>query len=523
MVVTRRAGIVGNRRMFQLNKITPEFFLDCHKNCIVNLEKSVMERIIYVKGPDGSGISPPEPKKGVFSRRLRGFLEEISKFASVVTPMQYEEFIQILPGTKRRAYEEAFMSLQESPLVPSDAHVKVFIKYEKEIFQDKSPVPRSISPRSYRFLLSDAVYYHPLEKTLMGDIDKVFREPTVMKGLTVEGVAQCIVEKWESIPNCVAIGVDASRFDQHVSFDALVWQHRVQSNYFKGVDKALYKRLLRMKLYNQGTGKTPDGKLTFKVKGKRMSGDMDTGGGNCLLMCAMMHSFFRSLNIPSGRIKLVNNGDDCVIFVERRYEHLVRESIGPWFLGMGFNMVSEDTSRCIEEVEFCQMRPVCVDGKWRMVRNPFRAIPKDCTSVRRIDIPKVFRKWTTAVSDCGLSLCNGVPVQQSFYQSIGRSVCPAVRKSKSRRVQQRMARLVLQDESGLYKWKSESEKKVISVTDSTRLSYFAAFGITPEQQLYLETFYNENQPAWAVASVDHLHNPSPLLALLTGRAWGCTR
>lgn len=509
--------------MFQLNTITPDFALECHKNCLVNLEKSVMERIFYVKDGDGNAKSPPEPARNVYSRRLRGFKEQISRFASVVEPLSYEEFLQVVPAPKRRAYEEAFTSLLESPLRSSDANVQVFIKYEKEIFENKTPVPRCISPRSYRYLLSDGRFYHPLEKLLMGDIDKVFGEPTVMKGLTVEGVAGCIADKWESIPNCVAIGVDASRFDQHVSYDALKWQHAVQASYFKGENKSVYKKLQRMKLFNKGRGRTPDGRLSFDIKGKRMSGDMDTGGGNCLLMCAMMYCYFRSLNIPQHLIKLVNNGDDCVIFVTRKHEQLVRSTIGPWFLDMGFNMVSEDTSRCIEEVEFCQMRPVNVNGTWRMVRNPFRSIPKDCTSIRRIDLPKVFRKWTTAVSECGLSLCNGVPVHQSFYQSVGRSTAPPVKRSASRRVQQRMSRLVVQDDSGLYKWKSSSGCKYAGVAQSTRISYFAAFGITPEQQLYLETFYNEQNPTWAAVSVDRLHNPSPLLALLTGRAWGCTQ
>jgi hypothetical protein len=515
VVVTRKAGSVGNRRMFQLNNIVPEFNIGTHKNCLINLEKSVLERVFFVKDAQGNFTSPPTPARGVFARRLRPFERIISRCVRTQVPLSGEEFLATVVPAKRRAYEEAFTSLLEDPLKPFDAYVNVFIKYEKEVFQGKTPVPRCISPRSYRYLFSDGCYYHRLEKIIQEDIDNVFQESTVMKGKTVEGVASVIVEKWTSIPDPIAIGVDATRFDQHVSYDALRWQHEIQSMYYAGEDKSRYKRILRMKLENKGRGRTPDGSLRFGTRGKRMSGDMDTGGGNVLLMCAMMYCYFRSLDIPEDRIKLINNGDDCVIFTSRRYESLVRSTLDPWFLSMGFSMVCEPTSHHIEQVEFCQMRPVNIDGRWRMVRNPMRAIPKDCTSIRRIDIPSVYKKWTSAVSDCGLSLCNGVPVQQAFYESIGNAHCGVrVKRSTSRRVQQRAARLIAQDDSGLYKWKSESKVKWAPVSESTRISYWIAFGITPDHQRYLETFYNETTTCWGKAVVEPKHHPSALYLLI---------
>lgn len=499
--------------MYQLNRIVPVFDIRCHKNCIDNLEKSVLERVFYVKS-GGRFITPPLPRRGVFTRRLKHFAGTISRFARTSLPLSPEEFLVTVPSGKRRAYEEAFTSLQHSPIRSEDAHVKVFIKYEKEIFEKKSPVPRCISPRSYRFLFSDGQFYHAIEKQIMEDIDQVFNEPTVMKGLTVEGVANAIVDKWNSIPDCVAIGVDATRFDQHCSVDALKWQHSVQARYFAGENRSRYMRLQRMKLRNIGTGRTPDGVIKFSTNGKRMSGDMDTGGGNVLLMCAMMYAYFRSLNLPHGAIKLINNGDDCVIFVSRKYEGLVRKTLDPWFLEMGYNMVCEPTAHIIEQVEFCQMRPVNVNGEWRMVRNPKRAIPKDCTSIRRIDIPKVYQKWTKAVGECGLALTGGVPVFQEWYTSCMGAKCPTWVRSKSRRVQQRESRRTMDDDSGLYKWRPDKPYKYANIHYTTRLSFYYAFGITPEEQIHLETFIKSSGTHWGEVSEFPRHNPSPLFLLL---------
>lgn len=515
MVVTRRAGSLRDRRMFQLNNVVPDFRINTHKNCIENLEKSVLERVFCLKNKAGDFEAPPSPDHWVFNRRLRSFRRIITALARTTVPLTPEEFLSTVESHKRRVYEEAFTSLLEHDLKKKDAEVQVFIKYEKEIFQNKkNVVPRCISPRSYRYLFSDGCYYHAIEKSVMEDIDRVFKEPTVMKGLTVEGVARCIVEKWNSIDDCVAISVDATRFDQHVSVPALKWQHDIQSAYFTGVDKSKYKWLQRMKLENRGVGRTPNGTLKFNIAGRRMSGDMDTGGGNVLLMCAMMFAYFQSLNLPPNCIKLINNGDDCVIFVSRRYLGLINRTLDSWFREMGFNMVCEEPVYDIERIEFCQMQPVCVSGGWRMVRNPFRAIPKDCTSVQRIDIPRVYAKWTRAVADCGIALCGGVPIQQEFYSCIGRSQGPKLPRSGSRRTQQRAARSLPKDQSGLYKWMAEVKHRYSPIESSTRISYFLAFGISPLQQTLMETFFAKSTSRWGEAVVEPLHCPSPFYNLI---------
>lgn len=48
-----------------------------------------------------------------------------------------------------------------------------------------------------------------------------------------------------------------------------------------------------------------------------MSGDMNTALGNCMLMCCLIISYLESKNI---KYDFINNGDDAVLFLERKHE-----------------------------------------------------------------------------------------------------------------------------------------------------------------------------------------------------------
>jgi hypothetical protein len=50
---------------------------------------------------------------------------------------------------------------------------------------------------------------------------------------------------------------------------------------------------------------------------------------------------------------LANNGDDCVIIIEKR--HLKKlDDLPSWFLTMGFRMEVEKPVYEFEQIEFCQ-------------------------------------------------------------------------------------------------------------------------------------------------------------------------
>jgi len=295
--------------------------------------------------------------------------------------------------------------------------------------------------------------------------------PTVMKGYNVEGVARIIKGKWDSFADPVGIGLDATKFDMHVSAAMLEWEHSVYQDLFPG-DRRL-RKLLRWQVDNVGRGYAEDGKLKYKVRGKRFSGDMNTALGNCLIMCAMVHAYAKVRGVEC---KLVNNGDDCVVFMERKEEEKFRKDLSVWFLRLGFRMTVEATVDVLERVEFCQMRPVFNGETYVMVRNAHVALQKDSMSTIGLDHYKTLECWLTAVGNGGVAICAGVPVMQEFYQCYVRSGKGRVSRIGDDTSMQTGLALMSIGMEGTYR----------EVTAGARLSAFLAWGITPDEQIALE-------------------------------------
>lgn len=211
----------------------------------------------------------------------------------------------------------------------------------------------------------------------------------------------------------MAIGLDASRFDQHVSVQALEWEHSVYNRLFRSDE---LRDLLKWQLKNTGFARANDGMIKYTVEGGRMSGDMNTALGNCLIMCAMVWSYMQTKLGPTGKpihFEFIDNGDDVVLFLEKRDLHRI-EDLAEWFGEMGFEMKIEEPVYEIEEIEFCQMHPIEVEpGVYTMVRTYPNAIAKDCICMN----PQNFRQWLYAVGECGLAITSGVPVYEAFYQA----------------------------------------------------------------------------------------------------------
>ncbi len=113
-------------------------------------------------------------------------------------------------------------------------------------------------------------------------------------------------------------------------------------------------------------------------------------------------------------------------------------------------------------------------------------------SLKPIDSPATYVKWVCAVADAGRSLSKGVPVMQAFYESLPGNL-PTVKPSLSRRVQQRRSRIKLED-SGLTRWGWDKEKTDCTITNAARMSFFLAFGVSPTDQLAIESYVRENPP-----------------------------
>jgi len=489
--VTKWAGVVKDRRMISVLGGGPCVNISCHKYSVNNLKRSILERVYYVKDSVTKEQRPPKlPAPNHFKHCLRRQLHEFRKLLPILEPMTYEQYVDSCEGKKRIVYGNALKSLKLRALHDKDAHVRMFGKFEKTNLTAKpDAVMRAISPRSPRFILSDGRFYKPMEKVICGSIDALYGEPTVMKGKTVDDVGRITHEKWRRYKKPVGLMLDARRFDQHVHQDALKWQHKVQQLCYRGGALREYRNICHKKLVQKCTAVAKDGKIKYVVKGTRTSGDSDTGGGNCLLMSSMIHAFMRSLNI--NQFSLLNNGDDCVLIFESHLLKLVTRSVNPWFQAMGFEMEVEKPVYEVEKISFCQMQPVLIDGQYRMIRSFPLSIAKDLTSLKPIDKPRVFKSWFQAVADGGVSLTSGIPVLQTFYETLARSAKMVVTaRSKSRRIEVRQRKRAESYVNPITQWFSTKDRGHAHVSDSTRFSFYKAFGYTPDAQLALERVYS---------------------------------
>jgi hypothetical protein len=276
--------------------------------------------------------------------------------------------------------------------------------------------------------------------------------------------------KWDRFITPVCVGLDASRFDQHVSVQALRFEHSVYNSIFKSPK---LKWLLDMQLRNYGTASARDGYFKYIKYGSRMSGDMNTSMGNKLLMCLISYEYLESLGIP---YSFANNGDDCLVFTERKYIKSL-SGLKEYYKRYGFNVVREDPVFEFEQVEFCQTKPVCVNDTWRMVRNYKTCLSKDLTCINLGYEIDAYRAWLKDVGECGLAVAADVPVLGEFYKMMVRN---GLDGSYSNRF------------DSDFNWYRQASKNAACRFESTdergRYSFWLSTGLSPDEQVVLETY-----------------------------------
>lgn len=483
-VVRVGSGFVKQRKTYQVVGLSPPIDFRVHNSSIDNLERALLERVYYVS-KDGVFTPAPKPLPGVFKLRLNRFQQQLVKLVGFSKPMRKEDFPSLYQSRKRTIYQRAVESLQVKPFCKRDAELKAFVKAEKINFSSKSdPAPRVIQPRDPRYNVEVGIYLREMEPRLYKAVARIFDDVTIFKGLNAIQSARKLYHKWRRFSNPVALGLDASRFDQHVSRDALLWEHSIYHDVFK--DPWLH-HLLNLQIHNVGKGYCRDGKLKYRVEGCRMSGDMNTALGNCLLMCAMVKSYMDHVGV---RFALANNGDDCVLLFESDDLGRVQPGIPAYFLDFGFTMKVEEPVYQFEQIEFCQTHPIHIGNglygpDYIMVRSYPNALAKDCLSLIPLDSRKAYCKWVTAVGECGLSLCGGIPVYASFYRSL-------IRAGEGLHGREHHMDVGM----GKYIMAQGVDNTALEVSDCSRLSFWRAFGVSVAQQRLLEATYDGRTPYW---------------------------
>lgn len=474
-MVVKHKAFLKERYQYCVEGIAPEVNLRVN-NADINTLKTALLTRMYMCEVGGVFVEPPLPSLLTVEATLADFKSRLCVMRA--TPETRQTIVGMYTGRKRTIYENACRSLLRKPLERKDAVSVAFVKPEKV---PPNKAPRCIQPRDPRYNLEVGCFLKPIEHRVYRTIANIFGDgPTVMKGYNVEAVARIIVGKWNSFHRPCAIGLDATKFDMHVSPAMLRWEHSIYEAIFNG--NQTLKKLLRWQMYNKGLGYCKDGRLKYSVTGKRFSGDMNTAMGNCIIMCGMVWCYARERGI---NIKLVNNGDDCVVFMEQSDEREFTRGLNEWFLALGFRMVAEPTVHDVQRIEFCQMHPIRTSNGWTMVRNVPKALAKDSMCLIPLRTPKEMKEWMGAVGEGGSVVARGVPVLQEFYKLYCRTGS----------VETNFGREILRRSGYLY-YSDGVQGKDTTVSAEARYDTWLAWGILPDHQTSLEEGYANGTVAY---------------------------
>lgn len=465
----------------------------CFNNTLVNLVDSITKRVKLVK--NGGGYAQPPKPIGSALTKFQSYVKKATAFMYRPSVLSADQFAARYTGRLAKRYEAA-ANRRNLGLFPDKAKCfSSFLKFEELLVKPgKELVPRLITTTDPLYNLMIGCYLKDFEGVIAKGIASFAGYPVICKGMNSGAVAEKMRTDWESFDDPVAVGLDASRFDQHVSNGMLDIEFGVYNSIFRSKTLAT---LLEWQKNPLVEGKAADGTCTYVHSG-RCSGVINTGMGNCLLMSLMVLCLLAQLDIAG---RLSNNGDDCVVIMERKSLATFQASVKEFFLQLGFTVVVEDPVEQFERIEFCQTQPVRVSSGWRMVRNPFTATVKDACTTSGWSTAAEMEVWTTVVAAGGKALNVGVPFWHEWYDRFGLGA----RGSTAQRAHMETYRM---------KTEKNSDYGCHVITPESRVSFYYAFGLLPDAQVALENIDYEVSKSGPMILPSQLYQPKPLTQLL---------
>lgn len=322
-------------------------------------------------------------------------------------------------GRKGHRYAAAARAFETFGPSKSDAFVKMFVKAERLDPGSKvDPDPRAIQFRGAKYCVELSTYLRPIEEMLYQcreASDGVPRTRNVAKGLNSVERAELLAQKMLAFDNPVVCGLDASRFDKHVSVELLKMEHKV---YRACNSHPRFMQLLTMQLNNKCFSSIG---VVYKVLGRRMSGDMNTAIGNVTIMLLMIIAFCRYV-LHLRQWDCLDDGDDILVILDERDYPRFRAELIETFRQFGMEMKVDEPCRSIHDVVFCQSKVIEYDfGRFKFVRDYRAVFSKSTCGVRNWLNPSFRQRVLHAIGTCELVLGLGVPVLQAYALALIRN------------------------------------------------------------------------------------------------------
>lgn len=436
----------------------------CFANCVVNQVLALRNRVLMaVPAMTDKGYAMLKHAASKVKRAL-------DLPARVLVPMERVAFLSKYQGGKRRAYEQAFVDLDERGYQKRWSQVKSFVKAEKHLDATKDPRIIQARPTQYQCMvgpymaaLEHYLYAIPARRLLRRGFGRFFA-----KGRTPLQRGKDIAGKFRHMStrgSVTVVSIDQSRFDAHAQAKHLKCEHAVYKAAFPG-DPELRARL-RDQLHTKGT--TSDG-VRYSLPGCRCSGDPNTACGNCILMAEMLCAFDEKY--PEFGFDVYDDGDDALVFILTKDLAKFRTLIPGFFLEFGMECKVENVGRFIEHAHFCQARPVLTSAGYMLCPDPAKVLRMAYSGVKEMNDPGIRVRYLATLNDFYLAQHGGLPVLSAYHKFIARGLPSNVTRL---------------DESVMGWWAGTCDREVDwNTTASTRASFTLAWEYSEEEQLALE-------------------------------------
>jgi hypothetical protein len=354
---------------------------------------------------------------------LRNMAKRLRARLPHVAPDPYYEMPEHYTGAKRERYIRATDDVVQNGMCKQYAGVNAFVKFEKGNPKAKPDAdPRMIQFRDPRYCVAVGRWLKPIEHhlySLTGDGKWWPRTRWVGKGLNQRERAMLLFRKRAAIPGkTVTFGIDVSRFDRGVDVEHLEIEHSI---YNKMARSKFFAALLKYQLFN--VVRTSRG-MRYTLHGGRMSGDMNTGLGNCILAAIMLTAYaFHTLGPQEGNWDILVDGDDALLIVHKKHEATVDATLLPQYAEFGMKCRLENKGEEMEEILWCQCKPVeYAPGLYKFIDHPSRVFSRALGSTKFNTKSVAYRKRLVATIGKGLIAINlGIPVLQAFGEALVRA------------------------------------------------------------------------------------------------------
>lgn len=441
----------------------------CYHGCVQNERIALLERhIMEVKHTDRTEKLSKEVG--------RWFLARVPNISTGV--LSDEEVVQHASQDKRKRVAQALSWVRRFGYSCEYAKVRAFIKFEKALYDLLDhpfwKAPRLIQHRAYEYCALLAKFLIPIERLVWEwgqDLRRCGVEGRLFaKRLNTFERARRIVamNRWS---DTVFVLLDHSRFDAHLTLDKL-----------DNIEFPIYRKLcahpmLRLLLDEQRINRgCTRGGIKYLSVGRKMSGEYNTSLGDSLVNAAMLQYWTKDIEA-----EVFVDGDDSVVACSRAD---LQKLDFDFFTHIGMS-TKVAYAYALEEVEFCQCRPVEIrTGVWRMVRNPQRVISRAPYTIRKYVGRKPYLDWLLAVGMGEFAQVVGVPVLQSFSLMLWRWAAnegATLRKSQLQEV------LMRRD---CFDVEIIRRTKPVQPTSECRASFAIAWDIPVQEQLELERYFD---------------------------------